>query len=84
MVLALWGAFQLSLFVVIVQKIFNLSDAENIATTHIRLTRTAASTIQSAFRYYKQKKLMKKEIKNSECWDEYNYIYQDLQGRKIY
>jgi len=45
MILCIWGAFQLSLLVVLVNRIFDLQNEEKLATFHITQLRSASSAI---------------------------------------
>ena len=56
MVIALWGAFMISLIVLIVSNVFKLSKTQNKAMKHIRLTRSAVKTIGHAYQFFKAKK----------------------------
>lgn len=53
---SLWGAFMISLLVVSVSSIFDLKKHQKMALHHIRLTKSAAKTISSAFKFYQEKK----------------------------
>ena len=56
MITALWGAFLISLLVVTVSSVFDLSNNQKMALRHIRLTRTAAMTISRAIKYFLARK----------------------------
>ena len=56
MILAFWGALLLSLTVVIVSSVFNLSDDEKMALRHLRITKEAAKTITTGLKYFNTKK----------------------------
>lgn len=59
MITSFWGAFLISLLIVSVGKIFELSRNQRKAMHHLFLTRKAASSITSAMRYFMAKKRMK-------------------------
>jgi len=56
MVVALWGAFLISLLMVTVTNVFELSENQKMAMRHIRLTRKAAITLSSSIKYFLAKK----------------------------
>mmetsp|Transcript_16179 Transcript_16179/g.25061 ORF Transcript_16179/g.25061 Transcript_16179/m.25061 type:complete len:113 (-) Transcript_16179:657-995(-) len=56
MVVALWGAFLISLLVVTVGSVFELNENQKMALRHIRLTRKAATTLSSGIKYFLAKK----------------------------
>ena len=60
MVTSFWGAFIISLVIVSVSKIFELSRNQKKAMHHLFLTRKAASSITSAMRYFMAKKRAKR------------------------
>lgn len=65
MITALWGAFLISMIVVITSSIFDLDSHQELALRHIRLTRKAATTISSAIKYFLARKryhVIKQEI----------------------
>lgn len=53
---AFWGTFIVSLLVLVVANIFELSDDEKKAIKFIKQSRTAATAIGKAFKFYLQKK----------------------------
>jgi tellurite resistance protein TehA-like permease len=55
MLAAIWGAFILTLVIVAFSMIFNLNATQKKAMHHLLVTRKAASTIASTWRYYKTK-----------------------------
>jgi len=56
MITAFWGTFLISLLIVSVSKIFELTRKQRKAMHHLFLTRKAASSITSAMRYFLAKK----------------------------
>lgn len=56
MVLGCVGAFYIGLLVVVLEKIFDLSNEQQMAFSHIKLTKRAAQTIQKGFKYFLAKK----------------------------
>jgi ABC-type Fe3+-siderophore transport system permease subunit len=60
MITSFWGAFLISLVIVSVSKIFELTRNQKKAMHHLFLTRKAASSITSAMRYFMAKKRAKK------------------------
>ena len=56
MFISLWGAFMISLIVLTVSSVFNLSKNQLKAMRHIRLTKSSVRTIELAFKFYKAKK----------------------------
>ena len=62
MVTSFWGAFIISLVIVSVSKIFELSRNQKKAMHHLFLTRKAASSITSAMRYFMAKKRSKRTL----------------------
>lgn len=56
MALAFWGALLVSLLVVACSSIFQLSSKQDIAVSHVKMTRTAAEVITKGFRYFMAKK----------------------------
>jgi len=56
MIIALSGSFLLSIVVVTVLSIFELTHSQKMALRHIRLTRRAAVTISSSIKYFLAKK----------------------------
>jgi len=55
-ILALTGTFMISIVVVTVSSIFDLSDNQKMALRHIRITRRAAVIISSSIKYFLAKK----------------------------
>jgi len=53
---AFWGTFIVSLLVLVVANIFELSDEEKKAIAFIKQSRTAATGISKAFKFYMAKK----------------------------
>ena len=60
MITSFWGAFLISLLIVSVSKIFELTRNQKKAMHHMFLTRKAASSITSAMRYFMAKKRAKR------------------------
>ena len=60
MITSFWGAFLISLVIVSVTKMFELTRNQKKAMHHMFLTRKAASSITSAMRYFMAKKRNKK------------------------
>lgn len=60
MITSFWGAFLISLVIVSVTKMFELSRNQKKAMHHLYLTRKAAASITSAMRFYMAKKRNKK------------------------
>lgn len=56
MITAFWGTFLISLLIVSVSKIFELTRKQRKAMHHLFLTRKAARSITSAMRYFLAKK----------------------------
>lgn len=56
MLISLWGAFMISLIVLTVSSVFNLSKNQLKAMRHIRLTKSSVKTIELAYKFYKTKK----------------------------
>ena len=59
MITSFWGGFLISLVIVSVSKIFELTRNQKKALHHLFLTRKAASSITSAMRFYMAKKRSK-------------------------
>ena len=57
MVISIWGAFMISLIVLTVASVFQLSKNQVKAMGHIRVTKSGVKTIEAAFKFYKAKKL---------------------------
>ena len=53
---ALWGAVMISLVVVMVSKIFEMSENQEKALREIEVSRKAAKAVAYGFKFYKQKK----------------------------
>ena len=62
MITSFWGGFLISLVIVSVTKIFELTRNQKKAMHHLFLTRKAASSITSAMRYYMVKKRSKRPV----------------------
>ena len=56
MFVALYGAFLLSIIVLAVHSVFDLTDTQMQAMEHIHMTRAAARTIMVSLKYFKAKK----------------------------
>ncbi|TNV86025.1 hypothetical protein FGO68_gene14862 [Halteria grandinella] len=76
MVTSIWGTFIFTLVIVAFGAVFNLSPHQKKAMHHLLLTRKAASTLTSAFRYYNSKKQFR--TKNQS-----NPLYKEILQRKI-
>ena len=55
-ILAFWGAVLMALIVVVLYKVFDLSEDEQMALSHVELTETAAETIKKSMQYFIAKK----------------------------
>lgn len=66
MISSFWGAFLISLLIVSVGKMFELTRSQSKAMHHLFLTRKAASSITSAMRYFLAKRKSQKNQKNKE------------------
>lgn len=53
---ALWGAFMISLIVLLVTNIFDLSEEQHRAFQQIKISRSAAKAISKSFKFFIQKK----------------------------
>lgn len=78
---AFWGTFIVSLLVLVVANIFELSDDEKKAIAFIRQSRTAATSINKAFKFYMAKKkyyIKKMEVDDSFSVESSNFLQKTL------
>ncbi|TNV86875.1 hypothetical protein FGO68_gene8363 [Halteria grandinella] len=76
MLTSIWGTFIFTLVIVAFGSMFNLSPHQKKAMHHLLLTRKAASTLTSAFRYYKASRDVKNKLAQ-------NPLYKEMLLRKI-
>jgi Ion channel len=70
MITSIWGTFIFTLVIVAFSAVFNLSAHQKKAMHHLLLTRKAASTLTSAFRYFTAKRNFREKNRENPLYKE--------------